>query len=49
MRVLRAYNTHRGFGGSDVNTAATIDILRHRGIEVEELVRDSRDLPGNRA
>jgi len=49
MRVLHAYNTHRGFGGSDSATQATIEVLRHRGIEVEEFVRDSRDLPENLA
>lgn len=45
MRVLHAYNAHRGFGGSDRTTAATIAVLRGRGVEVEEFVRDSRDLP----
>lgn len=45
MRVLHAYNTHRGFGGSDRATQATIDVLRERGVEVDEFVRDSRELP----
>ena len=49
MRVLHAYNLHRGFGGSDKNTAATIEVLRERGIEVDEFVRDSRDLPDSLA
>jgi glycosyltransferase involved in cell wall biosynthesis len=49
MRVLHAYNTHRGFGGSDRATHATIDLLRERGVEVEEFVRDSRELPQNLA
>jgi glycosyltransferase involved in cell wall biosynthesis len=49
MRVLHAYNTHRGFGGSDRATQATIDVLRERGVEVEEFVRDSRELPQNLA
>jgi glycosyltransferase involved in cell wall biosynthesis len=49
MRVLHAYNTHRGFGGSDRNTEATIDLLRERGVQVEEFKRDSRDLPQNLA
>jgi len=47
MRVLHAYNTHRGVGGSDRTTVATIRVLRERGVEVEEFVRDSRTLaPG---
>ena len=49
MRVLHTYNIHRSFGGSDSTTAATIAVLRARGIEVEEFVRDSRDLPANLA
>ena len=47
MRVLHAYNKHRGAGGSDAATAATIDVLRQRGVEVDTFVRDSRDLPAN--
>ena len=49
MRVLHAYNAHRGFGGSDRNTEATIDLLRERGVQVEVFKRDSRDLPQNLA
>lgn len=49
MRVLHAYNAHRGLGGSDRTTEATIEVLRERGIEVEEFVRDSKDLPRNLA
>jgi glycosyltransferase involved in cell wall biosynthesis len=45
MRALHAYNSHRGFGGSDRATAATIGALRRGGVEVEEFVRDSRELP----
>lgn len=45
MRALHAYNTHRGFGGSDRATAATIAALRAHGVEVEEFARDSRTLP----
>ncbi len=47
MRVLHAYNTHRGFGGADRGTASTIEVLRQNGVEVEEFARDSRDLPAN--
>lgn len=49
MRVLHAYNIHRGFGGSDRATENTIEVLRDRGIVVEEFVRDSRSLPPNLA
>lgn len=49
MRILHAYNIHRGFGGSDTTTAASIKVLRDHGVEVEEFVRDSRDLPANLA
>jgi glycosyltransferase involved in cell wall biosynthesis len=49
MRALHAYNTHRGFGGSDRATAATIAALQSGGVEVEEFVRDSRALPMNLA
>lgn len=45
MRVLHVYNSHRGAGGSDTATAATIAVLRERGIEVDTFTRDSRDLP----
>lgn len=47
MRVLHAYNLHRGGGGADNATLATIEVLRERGVEVETFVRDSRDIPLN--
>lgn len=47
MRVLHVYNSHRGTGGSDTATAATIAVLRQRGVEVDTFVRDSRHLPAN--
>jgi len=47
MRALHAHNVHRGLGGSDTTTAATIGVLRERGVEVDEFVRHSRDLPAN--
>lgn len=47
MRILHVYNKHRGAGGSDATTAATIEVLRSRGVEVDTFVRDSRDLPTN--
>src|SRR5258705_4523239 len=49
MRVLHAYNTHRGLGGSDRATEATIGVLREHGVQVEEFIRDSRDLPNSLA
>src|SRR5947207_249745 len=49
MRALHAYNAHRGFGGSDRATRATIEVLRQGGVEVEEFVRDSKTLPLNLA
>ena len=49
MRVLHVYNKHRGFGGSDKATAATIEALHQHGVEVEAFVRDSKDLPANLA
>ena len=47
MRVLHVYNSHRGGGGSDTATVATIEVLRQRGVDVDVFVRDSRDLPAN--
>lgn len=44
MRVLHAYNLHRGGGGADNATRATIRVLREAGVEVEEFARDSRDI-----
>ena len=43
-RVLHAYNLHRGGGGADNATHATIAVLRDAGIEVDEFVRDSSSL-----
>ncbi len=45
LRVLHAYNLHRGGGGADNATIATIAALRESGVEVDTLVRDSRDIP----
>ncbi|CAG1019958.1 D-inositol 3-phosphate glycosyltransferase [Burkholderiaceae bacterium] len=47
MRVLHAYNLHRGGGGADNATRATIGVLRDKGVEVETFERDSADLPVN--
>jgi glycosyltransferase involved in cell wall biosynthesis len=45
MRVLHAYNLHRGGGGADNATHATISVLRDAGIEVDTFARDSEALP----
>lgn len=47
MRVLHAYNQHRGGGGSDNSTRTTIEVLRKHGVEVEVFTRSSEDLPRN--
>jgi glycosyltransferase involved in cell wall biosynthesis len=44
MRVLHAYNLHRGGGGADNATRATIRVLRQAGVEVETFERDSRSI-----
>ncbi|HEY8240231.1 MAG TPA: glycosyltransferase, partial [Kiritimatiellia bacterium] len=45
MKVLHAYNAHRGLGGATLATRGTIRILREGGVEVEEFMRDSKGLP----
>ena len=35
MRLLHAYNFHRGGGGADNATRATIGVLRESGLEIE--------------
>ena len=47
MKVVHAYNQHRGGGGSDNSTRTTIDVLRRHGMEVEVYTRSSEDLPRN--
>src|SRR5438128_4851324 len=47
MRILFAYNQHRGGGGSDNFARATIEICRQYGLEVEVFTRSSEDLPDN--
>ncbi len=47
MRILQAYNLHRGGGGADNATLATIAALREEGVDIECFARDSRDIgPG---
>lgn len=47
FRVVHAYNQHRGGGGSDNATRATIDVQRRYGMEVEVYTRSSEALPRN--
>ena len=45
MKVLQVFNLHRGGGGADNATFATIAALQAQGVMVERFQRDSRDLP----
>ncbi len=45
MRVLHVYNKHRGGGGANIATQASIDLLRGAGLQVEVLARSGNDLP----
>lgn len=47
MRVIHAYNQHRGGGGSDNSTRTTIEVQRQCGMEIEVFTRSSEDLPPN--
>jgi len=47
MKILHAYNRHRGIGGADNAWDETIRISREGGLTVEEFSRHSRDIPGN--
>jgi len=47
MRIVHAYNQHRGGGGSDNSTRTTIEVLRQHGLQVEVYTRSSEDLPRN--
>jgi glycosyltransferase involved in cell wall biosynthesis len=49
MKVLHAYNRHRGGGGADDALDATIRLTREGGLDVLTFARDSRDLPDNLA
>lgn len=48
MKVLHAFNRHRGGGGSDNACDATIRMSREAGLEVSCFERDSRDIVGVR-
>lgn len=47
MKVLHAYNQHRGGGGANNATRATIELCRSRGLELEVFARDSNDVPSS--
>ena len=47
LRVLHAFNRHRGGGGADNAWDATIRLSREHGIEVSTFERDSRTIPTN--
>jgi glycosyltransferase involved in cell wall biosynthesis len=47
MKILHAYNQHRGGGGADISTRTTIEVLRNHGDDVEVFTRNSEDLPHN--
>lgn len=47
MKVLHAFNRHRGIGGSDNAWEETIRISREGGLEIEEFSRNSRDISPN--
>lgn len=45
MKVLHLHNLHRFRGGADTAALHAIELLRARGVDVETLVLDSRELP----
>jgi glycosyltransferase involved in cell wall biosynthesis len=45
MRVLHTYNQHRGGGGANNVTNATIELQRARGLQVAVLARNALQLP----
>jgi glycosyltransferase involved in cell wall biosynthesis len=47
MKILHAFNQHRGGGGADNAARATIAVSRSHGLEVEVFTRSSEDLPRN--
>jgi len=49
VRILHAYNRHRGGGGANNATQATIELSREHGLEIEVYARSANDLsPGLR-
>lgn len=47
LKVLHAYNQHRGGGGADNAARATIEISREHNLDVEVFTRSSAQLPRN--
>lgn len=47
MRILYAYNHHRGGNGSVIATGATIRLMREHGYSIQEFSRNSKDLEQN--
>ncbi len=47
LRVLHAYNQHRGGGGADNAARSTIELTRASGVSVEVFTRSSEALPKN--
>jgi glycosyltransferase involved in cell wall biosynthesis len=45
MRILHAYNQHRGGGGATNAARATVALSRQRGMEVEVYTRSSAEMP----
>ena len=45
MKVLHAYNRHRGGGGANNATQGTIDLSRDAGVSVRVLARSANQLP----
>jgi len=44
MKVIQLHNRYRVRGGEDASVEATIDLLRARGVEVIEFLRDSKEI-----
>lgn len=45
MRVLHVYNQHRGGGGANNVTQATIELQREQGLQVQVMARSALQLP----
>lgn len=45
MRVLHVYNQHRGGGGANNVTQATIEVQREQGLQVQVMARSALKLP----
>lgn len=45
MRVLHAYNRHRGGGGAEVHCDQVVNYSRERGLDIATFERDSNSIP----